>query len=189
MSLQTTSSQTIGPYLHIGLTWLVTDNLVGPGVTGDKVAIEGRVTDGDGKPVNDALIEIWQANAHGKYAHPDDTQDKPLEKGFKGFGRVPTDDDGRFRFTTIKPGRVPAPGGGLQAPHLNVTIFMRGILKHLITRIYFAGDPANAEDPVLQSVPSGRRATLTATPVAGRPGMLEWNVKLQGDGETVFFDS
>jgi protocatechuate 3,4-dioxygenase, alpha subunit len=104
MSLQTTSSQTIGPYLHIGLTWLVTDNLVGPGVTGDKVAIEGRVTDGDGKPVNDAIIEIWQANAHGKYAHPDDTQDKPLEKGFKGFGRVPTDDDGRFRFTTIKPG-------------------------------------------------------------------------------------
>ena len=102
---------------------------------------------------------------------------------------MPTDDDGRFRFTTIKPGRVPGAGRRLQAPHLNVTIFMRGILKHLITRIYFPDDPANAEDPVLQSVPSGRRETLTAMPAAGRPGVLEWNVKLQGDGETVFFDS
>ena len=128
MSLQTTSSQTVGPYLHIGLTWLVTDNLVGPGVSGETVTIEGRITDGDGKPVNDALVEIWQANAHGKYAHPDDLQDKPLEPAFKGFGRVPTDDSGAFRFTTIKPGRVAAPGGGLQAPHINVTVFMRGML-------------------------------------------------------------
>ncbi len=188
MSLQTTSSQTIGPYLHIGLTWLVTDNLTAPGVTGDKVTIEGIVADGDGKPVNDAIIEIWQANAHGKYAHPEDTQDKPLEAGFKGFGRVPTDDQGRFRFTTIKPGRVPAPGGGAQAPHINVTIFMRGILKHMITRIYFPGDGANAEDAVLNSVPAKRRATLVAKPISGRGDTLEWNVVLQGDGETVFFD-
>ncbi len=188
MSLQTTSSQTIGPYLHIGLTWLITDNLVGPGVTGERISVEGRITDGDGKVVNDAVVEIWQANAHGKYAHPDDTQDKTLEPGFKGFGRVTTDDEGRFRFATIKPGRVPAPGGGLQAPHLNVTIFMRGVLKHMITRIYFPGDPANAEDPVLNSISAARHDTLVAKHVAGRPGALEWNIILQGDGETVFFE-
>ena len=188
MSLQTTSSQTVGPYLHIGLTWLVTDNLVGPGVSGEKVTIEGRVTDGDGKPVNDALVEIWQANAHGKYAHPDDPQDKPLEAGFKGFGRVPTDDSGGFRFHTIKPGRVAAPDGGLQAPHINVTIFMRGMLKQLNTRIYFPDDPANAEDAAMQSVPQPRRGTMIAKPVAGRPGALEWNIVLQGAGETVFFE-
>ena len=186
MSLQTTSSQTVGPYLHIGLTWLITDNLVGPGVSGDKVTIAGRIADGDGKPVNDALVEIWQANAHGKYAHPDDSQDKPLEAGFKGFGRVPTDDNGGFKFTTIKPGRVPSPGGGLQAPHINVTIFMRGMLKQLNTRIYFPADPANAGDAVLQSVLPARRDTLIAK--ATGAGALEWNVVLQGAGETVFFD-
>ena len=188
MSLQTTASQTIGPFLHIGLDWLVTDNLAGPGVTGERIAVEGRVVDGDGKPVADAVIEIWQANAHGRYAHPDDTQDKPLEPGFNGFGRVATDDDGSFRFTTIKPGRVPAPNGGLQAPHLNVTIFMRGMLKQLLARLYFPGDPANAEDPVLQSVPPARRESLVASPVAGRAGTIRWNVVLQGPGETVFFD-
>ena len=135
MSLPTTSSQTIGPFLHIGVDWLIVDNLVGPGVTGAKVIVDGRIVDGDGKGVSDAIVEIWQANAHGRYAHPEDTQDKPLEAGFKGFGRVATDDDGRFAFTTIKPGRVPAAGGGLQAPHLNVTIFMRGMLKHVYSRI------------------------------------------------------
>ena len=188
MSLQTTSSQTVGPYLHIGLTWLVTDNLVGPGVTGEPITIEGRVIDGDGKPVNDALVEIWQANAHGKFAHPEDKRDLPLEPGFKGFGRVPTDDEGVFRFTTIKPGRVPAPQGGLQAPHISVVLFMRGMLKQLVTRIYFAGEPSNAEDPVLQSVPAARRDTLLARPVAGRASAFEWNVILQGKDETVFFD-
>jgi protocatechuate 3,4-dioxygenase, alpha subunit len=187
MSLQTTASQTIGPYLHIGLTWLITDNLVLPGVAGTPVTLQGRVTDGDGKPVNDALVEIWQANANGRYPHPEDTRDVPLEPAFKGFGRVPTDEDGRFRFTTIKPGRVPAPGGGLQAPHINVTIFMRGLLKHLVTRVYFDGDPANAEDAVLQSVPAARRATLLARPTAGDVHALTWDVRLQGDGETVFF--
>jgi protocatechuate 3,4-dioxygenase alpha subunit len=188
MSLQATSSQTIGPYLHIGLAWLVTDNLVGPGVTGEQVTVEGRVVDGDGVPVNDAAIEIWQANAHGRYAHPEDRSELPLEPAFKGFGRVLTDDHGGFRFTTIKPGRVPAPGGGLQAPHLNVTIFMRGLPKHLITRIYFPGDPANAGDAVLRRVPAERRETLVARPSAGRPAALEWNVVLQGSDETVFFE-
>ncbi len=186
MSLQTTSSQTVGPYLHIGLTWLFMDNLTGPGVSGDTVTIAGRILDGDGKPVNDALVEIWQANAHGKYAHPDDPQDKPLETAFKGFGRTPTDDNGSFKFTTIKPGRVAAPGGGLQAPHINVTIFMRGMLKQLNTRIYFPADAANESDSVLKRVPEARRATLMAKSTG--PGALEWNVILQGAGETVFFD-
>jgi protocatechuate 3,4-dioxygenase, alpha subunit len=188
MSLQTTSSQTIGPFLHIGTDWLVTDNLAGPGVTGEKVIVEGRIVDGDGKGVGDAIVEIWQANSHGRYAHPEDTQEKPLEPAFKGFGRVTTNDDGRFAFTTIKPGRVPAAGGGMQAPHLNVAIFMRGMLKHLFTRIYFPGDSANAEDPVLAIVPAARRDTLVAKPIAGRAGELCWDVILQGTGETVFFD-
>ena len=188
MSLETTSSQTIGPYLHIGLTWLVTDNLALPGVVGDKVTIEGRIVDGDGNAVNDAVVEIWQANAQGRYAHPDDTQDKPLEPAFKGFGRVTTDQDGMFRFTTIKPGRVPAVGAGLQAPHLNVTIFMRGLLKHLITRMYFPNEPANDDDPVLARVPKERRTTLIAVPVEGRSGALRWDVVLQGKNETVFFE-
>ncbi len=188
MSLQTTSSQTVGPYLHIGLTWLVTDNLVAPGVEGDPITIEGRVTDADGAPVNDALVEIWQANRHGRYPHPEDRGSAPLEAAFTGFGRVPTDPQGRFKFTTIKPGRVPGAGGALQAPHINVTLFMRGMLRHLTTRIYFPGDPANAADTVLASVPAERRATLVAAPVAGQTGALEWNVRLQGEGETVFFD-
>jgi len=188
MSLRTTSSQTVGPYLHIGFTWLNTDNLVAPGVAGEPITIEGRVTDGDGVAVSDAVVEIWQANASGRYAHPQDTGSAPLEPSWQGFGRVPTDNDGRFRFTTIKPGRVPAPGGGLQAPHINVTIFMRGMLRQLITRIYFAGDPANEEDAVLQSVPRERRATLLAAADRTRPSALVWNVRLQGEGETVFFD-
>ncbi len=188
MSVETTAAQTIGPYLHIGLAWLVTDTLAGPEVAGDRVTVLGRVIDGDGKPVNDAIIEIWQANAHGRYAHPDDTQDKPLQPGFTGFGRVPTGDDGEFRFATIRPGRVPGSNGGLQAPHLNVTVFMRGILKHLVTRMYFPADSANAEDPVLQSVPAARRATLIAKSGGPPAGNLEWNIVVQGDGETVFFE-
>jgi len=188
MSLQSTASQTVGPYLHIGLTWLVTDNLVGKGVTGDPITLEGRIVDGDGAPVTDALVEIWQANAHGKYAHPDDTRDLPVEPGFQGFGRVPTDEDGRFRFTTIKPGRVPGADGALQAPHVNVLILMRGMLKQLITRIYFPDSVVNADDAVLKLVPAKRRDTLVAKPVAGKRGAFEWNVVLQGAGETVFFD-
>lgn len=184
--LPTSASQTVGPYLHIGLTWLVTDDLVGEGVSGERFAIEGRVVDADGEPVNDALIEVWQANSFGRYDHPEDNRDLPLEPGFKGFGRVPTDANGAFRFATIKPGPVPAPGGGMQAPHIGVTIFMRGILKQLKTRIYFPDDPANETDPVLASVPPERRATLIARPTGGH--VLQWNVVLQGEDETVFFE-
>ena len=188
MNLLATASQTVGPFFHIGLEKLGVADLAKSAAGGEKVSIRGRVLDGDGKPVNDALIEIWQANAQGKYAHPDDVQDKPLDTGFKGFGRVATGDNGEFRFVTIKPGRVPGPGGALQAPHLVVAVFMRGLLKHLVTRIYFAHDHANAEDPVLKLVPVERRHTLMARAPAGSQDALEWNVILQGQDETVFFD-
>jgi protocatechuate 3,4-dioxygenase alpha subunit len=179
-------SQTVGPYLHIGLTWLNTDRIAGPGVKGERVVIRGRLLDGDGTGVSDGLVEIWQANAAGKYAHPDDRRKQALEKGFRGFGRIPTDAKGHFRFSTVKPGRVPGPAGKLQAPHLSVTVFMRGLLRQLSTRIYFLGDPANAQDRVLQRVPAARRATLVARRKAR--GVLEWNIVLQGKDETVFFD-
>jgi protocatechuate 3,4-dioxygenase alpha subunit len=186
MGSPSTPSNTVGPFFSIGLTHLNVADLAGPDTPGERIAVRGRVLDGDGNPVADAVLEIWQANAHGRYAHPEDTQDRPLSHGFKGFGRVPTDDDGVFRLTTIKPGCVPGPGGTRQAPHLVVTVFMRGLLKHLLTRIYFPDDPANARDPILQLVPSERRDTL----IAGKndDGTFEWNVILQGDNETVFFD-
>ena len=188
MSLQATTSQTVGPYFSIGLTWLNRDNLAGPGVSGERVTIEGRVLDGDGHPVPDAMIELWQANANGKYAHPEDTQAKPLEPGFQGYGRIPTDDNGCFRFTTIKPGQVPGPDGKPQAPHIVVSVFLRGLERRLVTRIYFSEDPANAADFALNRVEPARRETLIAQPAAGKRDQLEWNVILQGSGETVFFD-
>lgn len=178
MSLHATTSQTVGPYLHIGLTWLITESLAPAGVPGERVQIRGRVLDGDGKPVNDALVEIWQADSRGKYG---------ASKRFRGFGRSATDDAGAFRFSTIKPGRVTGPDGKLQAPHILAVIFMRGQLKQLVSRIYFPGEASNAQDPVLARVPKERRATLIASKT-GKPGALEWNVILQGRGETVFFD-
>ena len=186
MSLFATGSQTVGPYLHIGLDWLVTRDIAGKGIVGERVAVQGTLIDGDGNGVSDGLIEIWQANAAGKYAHPDDTQKKPIEKGWRGFGRIPTDAKGGFRFTTIKPGRVPAPGGELQAPHLVVSVFMRGMLKQLATRIYFPDEAgANAADPVLKLVPAARRATMIPKP---KGKVLEWDIVLQGKNETVFLD-
>jgi protocatechuate 3,4-dioxygenase alpha subunit len=186
MSLLTTSSQTVGPYVRIGFEQQRIEELAPLGVAGERVTLTGRVTDGDGRPVNDAVVEIWQANAAGKYAHPEDAQDKAIDASFRGFGRSLTDAGGGFRFATIKPGRVPAPDGSLQAPHIAVTVFMRGLLKHLITRVYFPDDPANAEDFVLKLVPAERRATLIAARSA--KSAFEWNVRLQGKDETVFFD-
>lgn len=188
MSLQATTSQTVGPFFVIGFEWMVVDNLAAPGVSGERVTIEGKVLDGDGQPVPDGVIELWQANAHGKYAHPDDTQDKPVEKGFLGFGRVLTDDDGKFRFTTIKPGPVPGPKGKMQAPHIAVSVFTRGLLRRLVTRIYFPDEAANSSDFVLCQVEPLRRGTLIAKKTGGQPGTLQWNVIMQGDEETVFFD-
>ena len=188
MSLLTTSSQTVGPYVKIGFESFTVVELAPPSVSGERITLAGRVADGDGKPVNDAVIEIWQANALGKYAHPEDAQDKPVEAGFRGFGRCLTDAKGGYRFTTIKPGRVPGPAGAPQAPHIVVTVFMRGLLKHLITRVYFPDEAANAEDPVLKLVPADRRATLIARRSPRDKAALEWNVILQGQDETVFFD-
>jgi protocatechuate 3,4-dioxygenase alpha subunit len=188
VSLQATSSQTVGPYFRIGLRWLNQDNLVGEGVSGERVTIQGRVFDGDGAPVRDAILEIWQANAYGKYNHPEDTQDKLLEPSFKGYGRVPVNDDGMFRFATIKPGPVPGPRSKDQAPHLGVSVFMRGVLRRMVTRIYFPDDPQNPSDFILNLVEPARRSTLIAKKTACGPGALEWNVVLQGPDETVFFD-
>ncbi len=188
MSLWASTSQTVGPFFSIGLTRIKQDNLVGEGVSGERVTIAGRMLDGDGEPVPDGLVETWQANSHGKYAHPEDDQNKSLETGFKGFGRVMTDDQGRFQFTTIKPGSVPAPDGKTQAPHIAVSVFARGLERRLVTRIYFPDEPANSSDFALNLVEPQRRQTLIARKVADKGGMLEWNIILQGPGETVFFD-
>jgi protocatechuate 3,4-dioxygenase, alpha subunit len=186
MSLRATTSQTIGPFLRIGLEWMQIEELAPRGVAGERVSIRGRVIDADGKPVNDAAVEIWQANSHGRYASAEDRQDKPLEPSFRGYGRSLTDEHGAFRFHSVKPGRVPGPGTSMQAPHLSVTIFMRGLLKQLMTRMYFPDDPANSADPILALVPAERRSTLIARRLGD--GTLEWDVVLQGKNETVFFD-
>jgi protocatechuate 3,4-dioxygenase alpha subunit len=188
MNLQATTSQTVGPYFSIGLTRLKKSNLVGPGVSGERVTIAGRVLDSDSKPVPDAMLEIWQANSQGKYRHPEDEQDKPLEPDFQGYGRILSDEDGKFSFATIKPGQVLGPDGKLQAPHIAVSVFTRGLLRRLVTRIYFPDEAANAGDFVLNLVEPARRGTLIAKKIAGQSGTLEWNVILQGADETVFFD-
>jgi protocatechuate 3,4-dioxygenase alpha subunit len=188
MSLQATTSQTVGPYFSMGLTRLKKDNLAGPGISGERVTISGRVLDGDGAGVPDAMLEIWQANSYGKYAHPEDKQNKTLEAGFQGYGRIPTDANGAFRFQTIKPGSVAGPDDKPQAPHIVVSVFARGLLRRLVTRIYFPDETANAGDFVLNLVEPARRGMLVAHKLAGQEGNLEWNVILQGDGETVFFD-
>jgi protocatechuate 3,4-dioxygenase, alpha subunit len=188
MNLRTSTSQTVGPFFHLGLSWLCRDNLAPEGVSGERYCVQGRVVDGDGAGVPDAILEIWQANSHGKYAHPEDTQDKPLESQFHGYGRVPTDQRGTFRFTTIKPGPVSGPDGEEQAPHLVISIFMRGLLKRLVTRMYFPGELRNESDPVLGLVQPERLHTLLAKRAEGSPASLEWNVILQGAEETVFFD-
>ena len=186
MSLFLTSAQTVGPFAAISFEHTQIQDIAPSGVSGERVVIEGRVLDGEGKPVGDAVLETWQANAHGKYAHPEDTREKLLEPAFKGFGRVLTNRQGEFRFSTIKPGSVPGPNDVLQAPHLIVLVFMRGLLKHLMTRIYFPDEIANRDDPILALVPPQRRSTLIAR--SAQNGVLEWNVVLQGDSETVFFD-
>ena len=188
MSLQATTSQTVGPYFSIGLTRLKKDTLSGPGVSGERVTISGRVLDGDGAGVPDAMLEIWQANSYGKYAHPEDKQNKTLEAGFQGYGRIPTDVNGAFRFQTIKPGSVAGPDDEPQAPHIAVSVFARGLLRRLVTRIYFPDETGNAGDFVLNLVEPARRGTLVAHKLGGQEGNLEWNVILRGDGETVFFD-
>jgi protocatechuate 3,4-dioxygenase, alpha subunit len=189
MDLTPTPSQTVGPFFHLGCTGPASiGSLVTAATKGERIRLNCRVLDGDGLPVPDAMLEIWQANADGRYNHPEDSQEKALDPDFSGFGRLATDEKGGCAFTTIKPGRVAGNGGALQSPHINVSVFARGVLKRLATRVYFAGDTANAADPVLALVPSGRRATLLAQPDPGRPGEWNFDIHLCGQNETVFFD-
>jgi protocatechuate 3,4-dioxygenase alpha subunit len=185
--LGTTPSQTVGPFFGFALPWADGAELVAPDDPA-AIEIEGRVFDGEGAPVDDALVEIWQANRHGRYAHPEDARvELPLEDGFSGFGRCPTDAEGRFAFVTVKPGRVPGRDGRAQAPHLGVSVFARGLLKRVVTRLYFPDEhEANAADPVLASIEDPRaRSTLVARQTA--PGRLRFDVHLQGPDETAFF--
>ncbi|HEU0159587.1 MAG TPA: protocatechuate 3,4-dioxygenase subunit alpha [Hyphomicrobiaceae bacterium] len=190
-----TPSQTVGPYLHLGLAPaaynvrpLFGPDLSAPGVTGTPIRIEGRLIDGEGNGLPDALLEIWQADAQGHYAHPADG--RPLRSNsFRGFARAPTDAGGGFAFSTIKPGAVPGPSESLQAPHINVGIFARGLLKRLFTRIYFKDEGMNGSDPILALVPAPRRHTLMAVPDGGRAGVFRFDIRLQGQDETVFFDA
>jgi len=165
-------SQTAGPYFHLGCTNPRSVRCVaGPNAKGERVRLICRVLDGAGVPVDDSMIEIWQANAEGNYHSPDDPQEKAVDPDCPGHGRLATDENGSCVFETIKPGRVPGNDGTLQAPHMNISVFGRGILKRLATRIYFAGDPANQEDPVSHSyqtsaaIPLWRTQTLTKTAI------------------------
>jgi protocatechuate 3,4-dioxygenase, alpha subunit len=190
VKLVTTASQTAGPFFHFALDRPEWADLTRDGASGEKIVVEGVVTDGDGAPLPDAFLEIWQANAAGKYDHPEDKQEKPLDPKFRGFGRCLTDQEGRYRFVTIRPGQVPGRGNALQAPHINVTIFARGLLKQLRTRLYFAdAAAANETDPVLSAIddPALRR-TLIATPTGGATPTYRFDIVLQGKGETVFFE-
>lgn len=193
MRLIPTASQTVGPFFNFALT---TNQNLGilarEGAEGDRIRLAFRVVDGDGLPADgDALIELWQADARGRYAHALDPRADEADPNFYGFGRLDTDADGACVFETVKPGQVPDRDGGMQAPHINVTIFARGLLKQLCTRVYFEGDPANAGDLVLAGVPEDRRATLLARPTDQNTSLIKaWfiEIRLQGVGETVFFD-
>jgi protocatechuate 3,4-dioxygenase, alpha subunit len=188
LRLPATTSQTVGPFFHLGCAPRYRTELAGPGVSGERVTIQGRVLDGDGQAVPDALLEVWQADASGEYAQQAGRGAKAGENVFFGFGRIPTDADGNFHFSTIKPGSVSAPDGTRQAPHILVSVFARGLLTRLVTRIYFPEEPLNESDFVLRTVEAGRRETLMAKPVSGRSELRECNVILQGADETVFFD-
>lgn len=188
MAAGVTPSQTVGPFLTIGLPWPDGPEVV-PAGTKDAIVIGGRVFDGAGEPVPDALVETWQADPDGRFDHPDDPRG-PLASavaGFRGFGRCATDAQGQYRIVTLRPGPLPFPGGGTEAPHLNVSVFARGLLDRVVTRIYLGDEPgANLDDPVLNAISDQRRrATLLA--MAG-DGEYTFDIWLQGDQETVFFE-
>lgn len=190
MKMVPTPSQTVGPFFSFGLTEGrgCVSCIAEPQAKGERVRLVCRVLDGDGAPVPDAMIEIWQADADGRYHHPDDPQHANADPACKGFGRMGTSEDGTCEFETIKPGRVLGPAGVLQASHLSLAIFARGLLKQFYTRAYFANDPTNQEDPVLALVPEERRETLMAKLDDLREGCWKFEVHLQGKHETVFFD-
>lgn len=200
--LRQTASQTAGPYVHIGLApraagFDIFENtfgnvLVGPGTAGERITIEGRVIDGTGTPVRDALVECWQANASGRYNHPADRQDGTLDPDFRGWGRAAADfATGVWRFETVKPGAVPGRHGRRQAPHVSLWIVARGINIGLSTRLYFADEgEANAADPVLNliEIESRRRTLLAERGMRGSEAVYTLDIVLQGENETVFFD-
>ncbi|HEY1154489.1 MAG TPA: protocatechuate 3,4-dioxygenase subunit alpha [Pseudolabrys sp.] len=195
-----TPSQTVGPFYAYGLTpkgrahwdpdgtysWKETvgDNLITPDASGQKIHITGVIRDGDGVPIPDAMLEIWQADSQGRYAHPRDP--RAPNASFKGFGRSACNREGEFGFDTIKPGQVPGPNGKPQAPHVVVCIFSRGMLRQVYTRMYFPDEASNATDQILALVPEDRRHTLIAR--KEKDGVYRFDIKVQGDDETVFFE-
>jgi protocatechuate 3,4-dioxygenase, alpha subunit len=183
-----TPGQTVGPFFALGLDRPEWNDLTRNNPEGERIVVEGRVLDGDGAPVPDALLEIWQANAAGRYNDASDAQaDKKLDPNFLGYGRAATDAQGRYRLMTIKPGPVPGRGNALQAPHIGVAFFARGLLRQLYTRIYFADEPANAADPLLSSIEDDdARQSLIAR--RGDDGAYRFDIVLQGKGETAFLD-
>lgn len=189
-----TPSQTVGPYFKYGLTpggdyqWndAFSNDLVTSEVSGERIRIIGRVFDGDGKEVPDSMLEIWQADSQGRFADPQDSRSIP-NVAFRGFGRCGTDSKGGYSFHTIKPGPVAGPNE-LQAPHILLAVFARGMTQQAQTRIYFEDEPANAKDPILALVPAERRATLIASREPGDIATYRFDIHLQGDLETVFFD-
>jgi protocatechuate 3,4-dioxygenase alpha subunit len=184
-----TPPQTVGPFFRPGLLGEPWTAVVGGSTSGERIRIEGRMLDGEGRPVSDGMIEIWHADPGGRYRHPADAGTGAPDERFVGFGRSGTDADGRFAFETVKPGPVAGPGDQRQAPHLNVLVFARGLLDRLATRVYFDDDRLREMDPFLLSVPEERRGTLVARREPGAtPAVYRYDVVLQGDGETVFFD-
>ncbi|MGH8595191.1 MAG: protocatechuate 3,4-dioxygenase subunit alpha [Gammaproteobacteria bacterium] len=185
-----TPSQTVGPFYAIGLTHKPMSVMATESTQGQRIRIEGQVFDGDGVAIPDVMVEIWQANAYGRYNHPDDKQEKPLDATFTGWGRSGTDEKCFYSFDTIKPGPVPGNDDSVQAPHVNVVIFARGMLVHAFTRMYFADESANETDPVLTSIKNKkRRKTLIASPgMEYGKSVYRFDIRLQGEGETVFFD-
>jgi protocatechuate 3,4-dioxygenase alpha subunit len=187
--LTQTPSQTVGPFFHFGLIAGDATVLVNERTSGKRIYVQGRVLDGDGQPVPDALVEIWQADARGYFNHPADPQQAQADPFFRGFGRSDTMDEGHFRFKTIKPGPVTWAEAQLQAPHINVRLFARGMLIHAVTRLYFSDEPANERDPVLASLAPARRQTLIARLEEGDDlPCYCFDIRLQGEPETVFFD-
>jgi protocatechuate 3,4-dioxygenase, alpha subunit len=189
--LPLTSSQTVGPFFAPALLRedATRNVLTQPKTAGERIRIEGRVLDGDGLPVPDAMVEIWQANAYGRYNHNTDRSPAQLDPSFLGFGRSGTTEEGSYWFETIKPGRVPFYQGQFQAPHICVTVFARGLLNHLVTRLYFEDEQTNTEDPILQCVPDERRSTLLARREnLERTVVYRFDIIMQSAGETAFFN-
>jgi len=187
MHLVTTPNGPIGPFYHFALTDHATSVMAGPKAKGERIKLTVRVLDSAGVQATNAMIELWQADANGVYNNPADPRHREADPDFTGFGRQATDEEGLCSFDTVVPGSVPGPGGALQAPHINLTVYAPGLLRRITSRIYFFGDAANASDFVLSLVPHERRSTLMAHEGA-EPGEWNFDLHLAGDRETVFFD-